>query len=328
MARRAIRVAFLFAALVGIAGAAFLYLLDRIEAPGPSAAETVAVIAPGSGVAAIAAKLGAAGVVAEPLLFRIAARLKGADKTLRAGEYAFPAAVSVAGALAVLQSGRTVARWLTIPEGLTTVEVLALVNGAEAMSGLASGSDAGGEGRLLPETYQYAHGDDRRALVRRMADAMDAALAEAWAARAEGLPLDGPEQALVLASMVEKETAVAAERPLVAAVFLNRLGKGMRLQSDPTVVYGLADGAGTLGRPLTRADLKVEHPYNTYVISGLPPTPIANPGRAALMAATRPADSGALYFVADGTGGHVFAKTLRDHNRNVARWRRIERQAD
>lgn len=325
MARRAILAAFLFAALAGFAGAAFSFLLHRIDAPGPSSGETVVVIASGSGVATIAARLADAGVVAEPLLFRLAARLRGDEKALRAGEYAFPAAVSVAGAIAVLKSGRTVAHWLTVPEGLTTVEVLALVNGAEAMSGIATEADAGGEGRLLPETYQYAYGDDRRSLVRRMANAMDAALAEAWAGRAEGVALDGPGQALVLASMIEKETAIAVERPLVAAVFLNRLAKGMRLQSDPTVVYGLASGSGTLGRALTRTDLKAEHPYNTYVISGLPPAPIANPGRAALTAATHPASSDALYFVADGTGGHVFAKTLKDHNRNVARWRKVER---
>lgn len=325
MARRAILIAFLFAVLVGMAGAAFLWAWSRVEAPGPSVAETVVVIPPGAGVAGIAARLDAAGVIAGRWPFRLAARVLGADKGLRAGEYAFPAAVSVTGALALLRSGETVAHYLTVPEGLTTAEALALVNGADAMSGLATPDDAGGEGRLLPETYHYSHGDDRGALVRRMAAAQDAALADAWAGRAEDLPLATPAEMRVLASIVEKETAIAEERPQVAAVFLNRLKRGMRLQSDPTVVYGLTNGAGPLGRALSRADLKTPHAHNTYVNAGLPPTPIANPGRESLLAVARPADTDALYFVADGTGGHVFARTLAEHNRNVAKWRRLNR---
>jgi UPF0755 protein len=328
VARRAVILSLLLIGLLaGAAGAGALWAWSRAEAPGPSTAETVVVIPPGTGVAGIAARLEDATVIASPLLFRLTARVMGADTALRAGEYAFPAAVSIVGALALLESGRTVARYLTVPEGLTTAEVLALVNGADAMTGLATAADAGGEGRLLPETYHYSYGDDRGALVRRMADAMDAALAEVWAARPDGFPLDGPAQLSILASIVEKETAVAQERPMVAAVFLNRLRRGMRLQSDPTVVYGLTGGAGPLGRALTRDDLAREHAYNTYAIPGLPPTPIANPGRASLDAVVHPAETDALYFVADGTGGHVFADTLEAHNRNVAKWRRLQRNA-
>lgn len=328
MARRAILVAFVFAALVGLTGAAFLFLWSRAEAPGPSTLETVVVIPQGAGVANIAARLDAAGVVDGTWPFRLTARLLDADKTLRAGEYAFPPAVSITGALALLQSGKTVARYLTVPEGLTTAEVLSLVNQAEALSGLATSADARGEGRLLPETYHHSLGDDRGALVRRMAAAMQIALAEAWGQRDDGLPLRSADEMLILASIVEKETAVPAERSMVAGVFLNRLRRGMRLQSDPTVVYGLNDGAGPLGRPLSRADLKTAHAHNTYVIDGLPPTPIANPGRESLLAVAHPAVTDALYFVADGSGGHVFAETLQAHNRNVAKWRRLQRTAN
>ena len=178
------------------------------------------------------------------------------------------------------------------------------------------------EGSLLPETYHYGRGDRRAALIARMAAAMDETLAELWQGRAEGLPFDSPPAAMVLASIVEKETGLAAERRHVAGVFVNRLRRGMRLQSDPTVIYGLTGGAGPLGRPLTRADLETDHPYNTYRIDGLPPHPIANPGREAIAAVLDPLPTGDLYFVADGSGGHVFAPTLDEHNRNVANWRR------
>ena len=195
---------------------------------------------------------------------------------------------------------------------------------AEALSG-----DVGavpGEGLLLPETYHFTRDDERAALLRRMAEAMDRTLAELWAARAEGLPLKTPDEALILASMIERETGVAGERPLVASVFVNRLRRGMRLQSDPTVVYGITGGREPLGRALTRQDMQTITASHHYTIDGLPPGPIANPGRAALEAALHPAESGYLYFVADGTGGHAFATTLQEHNRNVAKWRKIQRQ--
>jgi UPF0755 protein len=181
------------------------------------------------------------------------------------------------------------------------------------------------EGGVLPETYAYQWGEDRAALLRRAEAAMARALAEEWAGRAADLPLASPREALVLASIVERETGLPEERPRVAAVFLNRLRRGMPLQSDPTVAYAAAEG-GVLDRPLTRADLDRDHPFNTYRTRGLPPAPIAAPGVASLRAVTRPAPTEDLYFVADGSGGHAFARTLEEHNRNVARWREIERR--
>jgi UPF0755 protein len=251
-------------------------------------------------------------------------RLLGSAHDLKAGEFAFPAAVSMRGALEILDRGETVARWLTVAEGLTSSEVVALVAAAEGLSGEPGPVPL--EGSLLPETYHYSRDDDRAALIGRMQSDMQAVLAELWPKRAEGLPIKTPEEAVILASIVEKETGVAEERPLVASVFVNRLKRGMRLQSDPTVVYGITLGKAPLGRQLIFRDLDTPTPYNTYTNGGLPPGPIANPGRAALEAVLNPAETRYLYFVADGTGGHAFAKTLQEHNNNVAKWRKIQRQ--
>ncbi len=212
----------------------------------------------------------------------------------------------------------------TLAEGLTSHEIVALVEQAEALEGAVEAVPS--EGSLLPETYHYARGDRRGDLVVRMSRARDELLRVLWPGRAPNLPVATPEHAVVLASIVEKETGVAGERPLVASVFVNRLQKGMRLQSDPTVVYGLTGGTGPLGRALTRKDLQAPSPNNTYLNRGLPPGPIANPGRAALEAVLNPAQTAFLYFVADGSGGHAFAKTLAEHNRNVAKWRKFQKQ--
>ena len=220
-------------------------------------------------------------------------------------------------------AGETVVRRLTVPEGLTTAAVLDLLRNAEGLVGEAPDP---GEGRLLPETYHYSHGDSRADLVARMQRAMDKALARLFRDRPAGSPLGSETELLTLASIVEKETGLSGERARIAGVFVNRLKRGMRLQTDPTVIYALTGGRRELGRPLTRADLRVDHPYNTYRIPGLPPGPIANPGLAALEAAARPAETNALYFVADGAGGHLFARTLREHNRNAARYRRLLRR--
>jgi UPF0755 protein len=224
----------------------------------------------------------------------------------------------------LLQSGKTVVRRLTVVEGLTAVQVLSQIAATEGLVGPLPQSP--GEGRMLPETYHFSYGHERSAMVSRMVRAMDETLAELWAGRAPGLPFRTPDEALVLASIIEKETGRDNERARIAAVFVNRLKKGMRLQSDPTVVYALTDGGGPLARPLTRANLEIDHPYNTYVIDGFPPGPITNPGRASIAAALNPAETGELYFVADGNGGHVFAQTLQEHNRNAARWRQTRQR--
>ena len=304
-----------------LAGAGAWEAMRRFEAPGPAAAP-VQIVIPRGGTEAIAAALQGAGVIEDARVFALATWATRGQGPLRAAEFAIPAHASVAEVLAVLRQARPVQRRVTIPEGLTARQIGALLGRAEGLTGEAP---ALAEAAVLPETYAYQWGDDRAGLLRRAEAAMTQALAESWAARAEGLPLASPREALILASIVERETSVAEERPRIAAVFLNRLRLGMMLQSDPTVAYAAAAG-GVLERPLSRADLDREHPFNTYRVKGLPPGPIAAPGLAALRAVTRPASSDELYFVADGSGGHAFARSLEEHNRNVARWREIERR--
>ena len=316
---KAASVLLVVAVVVAAATAYFGY--RHYQKPGPLESDITVIIESGSGVSAIARRLEEAGVIEDARLFRAAARVTEQAAKLRAGEYRFEAGISLEQTLAKLVSGETVVRKLTIPEGLTSAEIVALIEAAEGLSGEIESVPP--EGSLLPETYHFAYGDSRSALIDRMQAAMQAALDELWKERAEELPISSPEEAVILASIVEKETAVAAERPQVASVFVNRLNRGMRLQSDPTVVYALTDGAGPLDRALTRQDWKVDDPYNTYENGGLPPGPIANPGRESLRAALDPAETDYLYFVADGTGGHAFAETLAEHNRNVAKWRRI-----
>jgi peptidoglycan lytic transglycosylase G len=292
-------------------------------APGPLQKATTIVIARGSGLRDIAHRLAAADVIAHPRIFQIVTWLKRAQHDLRAGEYAFDPGVSMQGVLAILREGRTVVRRVTFAEGLTSKEMMAELRRTDGLEGTIPSVPS--EGSLLPDTYHYSYGDTRSDIISRMAKAMDGVLAELWAKRAPDLPLTSPTEALILASIVEKETAVPAERARIAAVFINRLKKGMRIESDPTVVYGLTHGEGPLGRALTRDDLKIDHPYNTYRIAGLPPGPICNPGKDSLAAVMNPLKTDELYFVADGTGGHVFARTLEEHNRNVAKWRKFKR---
>jgi len=313
---------FLCIAVLSLVGGVGYYLHWNFTRTGPLAADTSVVIPRGTSTGGIARLLSEQGIVADPDLFVAGIRLFGSKAPLRAGEFAFPAGVSAHGAMRILQTAEAIIHRLTIPEGLSSEEITALVAAEPALDGDTPSVD---EGVLLPETYHFHRGDSRAALVERMRTSMDTALAALWPARDPGLPLSDPREALILASIVEKETAVPSERPRVAAVFVNRLKRGMKLQSDPTVAYALAGGAG-LDRALLRADLKVDHPYNTYVVTGLPPGPIANPGRASLEAVLHPANTKELYFVADGNGGHAFAETLAEHNRNVARWRKLQRQ--
>ncbi|MSO72093.1 MAG: endolytic transglycosylase MltG [Rhodospirillaceae bacterium] len=305
-------------------GAVYLWFARAVEGPGPLQASVTVIVAPGAGVSAIARQMVVAGIADRPWMMVLEARRSGQDRHLKPGEYRFDPGVSIAGVLGKLVTHEVVARFVTIPEGLVAAEIRQILRGAEGLTGELTSPILDGD--LLPETYRYEWGDHREDVVARMRAAKAAAVRELWAARASDLPLNSPQEAVVLASIVEKETGLASERAQVAAVFTNRLRRGMKLQSDPTVLYGLSR-AGDRGG-LTIADLERPTPFNTYVISGLPPSPICSPGRAALAAVLNPAISVDLYFVADGTGGHAFAATLEGHNRNVARWRDIQRQND
>lgn len=294
----------------------------RFTGPGPLAEPITIVIPKGAGLEAIARRLEANKVVPDRFSFMIGTRLRQA--VLKAGEYEFPARISAEEAMRQIAEGRTVKHKLTIAEGLTVRQILAELDQADFLAGKVTKIPA--EGWLLPETWVLSRDDDRAELVARMEKSMRQTLDELWAKRAADLPLKSPEEALILASVVERETGLKAERPMVAGVFINRLRLGMRLQSDPTVIYGLSEGMGVLDRPLTRADLEKPHAWNTYVIDRLPKTAIANPGRASLEAVLNPARTDALYFVADGSGGHAFAKSLDEHNRNVGTWRKVEKE--
>lgn len=291
----------------------------RYFGPGPGRLTDV-VLPSGAGLSGIGADLARTGVVRSQTGFMLAAVISGAAHRLKAGEYRFRARESLADVITAIARGEVVRRFVTVPEGLTSRDAVAILLQADYLAGPAPVPP---EGSLLPETYEVRRGETRASVLRRMAAARDRLLDELWAARRRGLPFASKEQAVILASVVEKETAIPAERPRVAAVFVNRLRKGMRLESDPTVIYGVSGGA-PLGHGIRASELGARNPYNTYQVAGLPPTPIDNPGRASLAATLAPAPTADLYFVADGTGGHVFADTFEAHRRNVARWRAIE----
>lgn len=303
---------------------AVLYARHAFMAPGPLGEERVFMVERGATLRGASARLEAEGIIADARLFRLGARYGGQADALRFGEYLVPAGASMAEVLALLTSGRTITHKVTVAEGLTSWQVVDLLRAVPVLEG--DPGEVPPEGSLAPNTYFVHRGDTRAEVLARMQADQAATLAEAWAARAEGLPLASPEEALVLASIVEKETGVPEERGRVASVFVNRLKKGMRLQSDPTIIYGITEGKGTLGRGIRKSELERATPYNTYAVDGLPPTPIANPGRDSIMAVVNPDVTSFLYFVADGSGGHAFAETLDEHNRNVQRWRAVERE--
>ena len=307
---------------------------NRFEAPGPLTEDTSFVVREGATMTSVSRELAAAGlidseglfgVVDGPRLFTQAARLSGNDRAIKTGEFAIPAGASMSAVLDELTDGSPIEYRVTIPEGLTVYQ---------AAQRIASHPDLTGdlpdplppEGSLAAETVSFARGETRASVIERLQRIQAERVEAVWNERSSDLPLENPEELLILASIVEKETGLAAERPQVAAVFVNRIRENWHLNTDPSVVYGVFGGEGLpSGRPITKADLRDRNPYNTYIFRGLPPGPIAIPGRAALEAAANPDEHAYMYFVADGTGGHAFAETAEEHNRNVQQWRRIER---
>ncbi len=315
-------IAILIAVAVIVAGA-FEWEAANFHAPGPAAKETVILIEPRSGVSAISHRLEDAHVIKHAYLFWIGVRLRGEAAALKAGEYAIPPKASLKAIADILISGKVVQHKLTAAEGLTSQMIYDIVKNDKALEG-----DAGAvpeEGVLLPETYLFTRGTTRAELLARMKAAQAALLAKLWPGRAADLPIQTQQQALILASIVEKESAIPSERRHIASVFVNRLRIGMPLQSDPTIIYGITKGY-PLGRAILESEIKAPTPFNTYAIAGLPPLPICNPGADSIAAVLNPDQTPDLYFVADGTGGHVFSATIAGHEKNVANWRKIRGQ--
>jgi UPF0755 protein len=313
--------------LVGMlaAGGAFYYGKQKMESPGPLTEDKVVNIPPRAGMTDIADVLQREGVIdSNRWAFIggvIALKARG---DLKPGEYAFQKNISLRDVIGTLVEGKVVQHAVTIPEGLTSEQIVARLSDNDIFTGTLR--EVPREGTLLPETYKFPRGTPRDQVIQRMQQAQKRVLAEIWERRNPDLPIRNSEQLVTLASIVEKETGRADERSRVAAVFVNRLRQKMKLQSDPTIIYGLVGGKGTLGRPIKRSEIQQPSPYNTYVIDALPPGPIANPGRASLEATANPARTRDLFFVADGSGGHTFTETYDQHARNVARLRAMERQ--
>ncbi len=312
--------------LVGLVGGmgAFLYARQAFVAKGPLQQDRAVFIERGSTAEQIAQTLERNGVINSALLFSAAVQLYGVRGDLKWGEYMFPRGASTAEALSIVLDGKPIEYRITIPEGLTSEQIVGRLRDNDVLTGDIARIPR--EGSLLPDTYRFTRGTTRQQMVDQMTQFQSRLLQQIWARRSQELPVRTPEELVILASIVEKETGKAEERTRVAGVFVNRLTRRMRLQSDPTIIYGIVGGRGALGRAILQSDIQRLTPYNTYQIDGLPPTPIANPGRAAMEAVANPARHRELYFVADGTGGHAFAETLEQHNRNVANWRRIERE--
>ncbi|MGA8918647.1 MAG: endolytic transglycosylase MltG [Pseudolabrys sp.] len=309
--------------VVSIAVGAGLFLgKQRFEAPGPLPEDKVVNIPRGLGIRDIADLLQREGVVDQPYIFMGGVIVLKARGELKYGEYQFTKGSSVADVVDTIVEGRVVQHAFTVPEGLTSEQIVARLLETDVLTGQIK--EIPREGTLLPETYKFTRGMTREQIIQRMQQAHRRVLQEVWEHRMQDLPVKTPEQLVTLASIVEKETGKPDERTRVAAVFVNRLKSRMRLQSDPTIIYGLTGGKGSLGRPILKSEIEQPTPYNTYVVDGLPPGPIANPGRASLEAAANPARTKELYFVADGTGGHVFSDNYAEHQKNVTRLRGIE----
>jgi len=309
-------------------GASALFYFGKLQfdSPGPLTAETTFLVKRGAGVSEVSNSLEGREIVSDARIFRYGMRAYGHESDLKAGEYAIPAGATMRDVMEILISGKSIMYPLTIPEGLTVKQVFDRISTDPILVGDMP-KDMPPEGGLFTDTLNFTRGTTREEIISRMIASQQKLIDETWAKRRADLPVKDKNEFVTLASIVEKETGIASERPHVASVFVNRLNKGMRIQSDPTIIYGLFGGAGKPSdRPIFKSDIEKPTPYNTYVINGLPPTPIANPGRAALEAVANPLDTEDLYFVADGTGGHVFAKTLAEHNANVRKWRTVEQE--
>ncbi|HEY8698624.1 MAG TPA: endolytic transglycosylase MltG [Rhizomicrobium sp.] len=319
-------VRFLFALLLlaAVAAGAVYWERNNFFAPGPSPKGVVVLVEPGDHVSVIAQHLQDAGAISNAQLFSFGLRVRSQQTLLKAGEYWIPPRASMASIAGILISGRSIDHKITAAEGLTSAMIYALVRANPVLVGDAGPEPA--EGTLLPETYLFTRGMTRAEMLAHMAKAQKTLVEKLWPARAATLPLTSRAQAITLASIVEKETAIPEERRHIASVFVNRLKLGMKLQSDPTIIYGISKGY-PLGRGIRESELNKATPYNTYLIAGLPPTPICNPGRDSIAAVLQPANSSDLYFVANGKGGHVFSATIAQHEQNVAKWRQIEGHA-
>ena len=316
---------FAFLLLVAaLLGAAWVWEGWHFSSDGPwarSGSETVVEVPQGGHLWGIASRLRNAGVIDNAPLFDVGVRLRGQSALLRAGEYAIPSRASMEDIAGILIVGRPIEHKVTAAEGLTSAMIADIVDAHPELTGPPETPP--GEGTLLPDTYFFNRGATRSSIIARMREAQADFVSRAWASRAQGLPLQTPQEAVTLASIVEKETAIPEERRHIAAVFINRLRLRMKLESDPTVIYGISKGY-PLGHGILASELSRPDPYNTYTIAGLQPTPICNPGKDAILAVLNPEHSADLYFVADGTGGHVFAASKSEHDRNVARWRKLE----
>ncbi len=307
----------------GLLFGAKYYLETQFTAPGPFPDDAVFSVPKGAGVSSIAAKLEREGLIERADMFKLMTRLEGDETGLKAGEFAIPPSASLRDIYKTLKDGKAILYPFTAPEGLTSAQILRAMSTVETL--VDDMPEVPAEGTLLPETYLTPRGMTRSALIRNMQTAQTEFLDAAWENRADNLPISTKQEALILASVVEKETGVMGERDLVAGVFTNRLNRGMRLESDPTIIYGINQGE-KLGRGIRRSEINRKTDWNTYQMNGLPKTPICNPGKESILAVLNPGQTDALFFVADGTGGHVFSSTYAQHNAHVKKWRKIERQ--
>ena len=308
--------------IFGLTGAG-IYIHSILHRPAIFTEDQAVIIKPGDGRAAISARLNSVGIEHPMLVMRLEEIRRGRNYLPKAGEFALPKGTSLSSAMDIIHEGQSIQHQFTAPEGWTSAEIIAALFADDRLTGAITPQPA--EGTLLPETYAFTRGTERGAVIKRMQSLQEMRFAELWAGRQKNLPIQSLEDAIILASIVEKETGLAAERNKVASVFINRLKAGMRLQSDPTVLYGLRQ-AGEDVTSLLRRHWEHNSPWNTYRIQGLPITPICNPGEASLQAVLQPEETGYYYFVADGKGGHAFAKTLGEHNRNVRAWQAFKKQ--